>query len=720
MREKNKFYIKFIFILICILLIGGLYIQILINQRKMEIENYLYEISKKEANIIHNKIENDINVLKIIQKTFNDGNNENEIINKYKTNFEEIKIEINNEKKYLINNLNINIEKINIENNEYYNKALNGEENISKEIEINNNYYYLYNIPIYNNNKIIGVISGINNSKEIKNILNTNIFNGEGYSHIISNNGQILVNADHKNSDANTNNIFDIKFKNIKEKNNTKNNLLNNKSGNTKIISNENKTLVYVPIEKNNFFIASFIPERIINFEFNKIIFLTILLIISILIIILLFIFNIKKYKEKNKKIIYELAYKDELTGGYNKNKFYIEAINKIKNNKNNYSILILNIKNFKNINYLFGRNKGDKILINIFKTIEKIINKKELIGRERDDIFYLLLENEKLNLKIEQIINEIKENCKKELINYNINLNIGIYKIKKNEINKIEEIKNILDKIKYLLKSEEEINYYNSKIEEKIIHKNQIEKEMENALINNEFKIYIQPRYDTMSEKIIGGEALIRWIKDGKIIMPDEFIPIFEENNFIKKIDLYVLNKICEKENEWKNKKIKISINQSQKNLYDENYINNIKKILSKNKINNKLIEIELTETVFIKNIEKIKKLENELHKLELKIAMDDFGTGYSSYKLLEQINIDVLKLDKSFFKDFSETKTKIIIKQIINMAHELNIITVAEGIETKEQVEFLKQVKCNEIQGYYFSKPIPIEEFEKLIQEN
>jgi EAL domain-containing protein (putative c-di-GMP-specific phosphodiesterase class I) len=260
-------------------------------------------------------------------------------------------------------------------------------------------------------------------------------------------------------------------------------------------------------------------------------------------------------------------------------------------------------------------------------------------------------------------------------------------------------------------------INKYKNNIYNKIKQKNKFIKEIENAFKNNEFKIYIQPRYNTQTEEIVGGELLVRWYKNNKIIYPNKFINKMEKYNLIKKLDLYVLNEICKKMEEWQNNKIKISINQSQKNLLNKNYIYEIRKIINKYNFNKSLLEIELTENIFIENKEVVKKLEKELHNINVQMAIDDFGTGYSSYNLLSEIKIDVLKLDKKLFNNLENERTKIIINAIIKMTKELKIESVAEGIEKKEQLEYLKKIKCDEIQGYYFSKPIPLEEFEKKI---
>lgn len=245
------------------------------------------------------------------------------------------------------------------------------------------------------------------------------------------------------------------------------------------------------------------------------------------------------------------------------------------------------------------------------------------------------------------------------------------------------------------------------------------LEKDFENGIKNNEFKIFIQPKFDIKREKIAGAEALIRRVKNGELIMPNSFIPSYEKSGIIEKLNIFVFESICEKLKEWKEKGyrlIPIAINESIKGLYDKNHVNELEQIVKKYEINPNLIEIELTENVVVENVEMAKKAEKNVRKLGFLVSMDDFGVGYSSFYMLKNINIDILKIDKSFSDEVMEDRRgKIILESIIDMAKKLEIKTVAEGIETKEQVEYLKKIGCNMVQGYYFEKPISIEEFEE-----
>ena len=246
-----------------------------------------------------------------------------------------------------------------------------------------------------------------------------------------------------------------------------------------------------------------------------------------------------------------------------------------------------------------------------------------------------------------------------------------------------------------------------------------ELERDFEKGLQNNEFKIFLQPKFDVKTEKVVGAEALIRREIDRKLIMPNLFVPEYEKTNLITKLDMFVFESICKQINEWEQegyKIIPISVNQSRKVLYNKNHINELEEVVKKYKVNPNLIEIELTETAAVSSIEDAKKAAQEVKRIGFIVSMDDFGVGYSSFYMLKNIHIEVIKIDKSFSEEVMEDKRgKIILESIIDMAKKLEIKTVAEGIETKEQVEYLKEIGCDMIQGYYFEKPIQIKEFEE-----
>ena len=270
------------------------------------------------------------------------------------------------------------------------------------------------------------------------------------------------------------------------------------------------------------------------------------------------------------------------------------------------------------------------------------------------------------------------------------------------------------------------EIMFYTNEMHDKVMYSKQIKAYLDTALENEEFFIYLQPKINVETNTLEGAEALVRWnFKTKEILSPAKFIPYFETDDSISKIDSFVLKTVCKKLQEWKKQNLAlypISVNLSRKQIEKVNIVDHLREIVDSYEVDHSLIDFELTESATIDNTETIQDILEKLKALGFKISMDDFGTGYSSFSLLKDIPFDTLKIDKSFIDNIASTSTEqaqvckdnIIIKHIISMSNELGYKCIAEGAETESQVERLKQMGCKVIQGFYFSKPIPLEEFE------
>ncbi len=242
---------------------------------------------------------------------------------------------------------------------------------------------------------------------------------------------------------------------------------------------------------------------------------------------------------------------------------------------------------------------------------------------------------------------------------------------------------------------------------------------DFEKALEKHEFKVFLQPKFDTKTERIVGCEALVRRIHEGKIFMPDSFIPLYEEKGLITKLDYFVFESVCQILQNWKlkNTLLPISVNESFLNLSNEYHAGELMELVKYYDISPRFIEIEVTESAVIKDIEIAKKAHSRIHELGFMTSMDDFGVAYSSFSMLKLIPIDVLKIDKSFLDDLlKHRRYQIILESIVDMAHKLRIKTVIEGVESKQEVEYLKEIGVDILQGYYFSKPLSVSEFEQI----
>lgn len=246
---------------------------------------------------------------------------------------------------------------------------------------------------------------------------------------------------------------------------------------------------------------------------------------------------------------------------------------------------------------------------------------------------------------------------------------------------------------------------------------KQQVEDQLEKALINNEFKIYLQAQYDLKDETVASAEALVRWEKDGNLIYPNDFISILEEKGLITKLDLYVFEQVCKTLRKWMDEgisPIEIAVNFSRRHLDNPDFIRRLCKLADQYEIPHRFLVVELTETAIAENEDAMQQLVEELHKNGFLVAMDDFGTGYSSLSMLKNLPVDILKIDRSFFYDIRyRNRVRILITNIMNLAEQLEMITVAEGVEEKRHIDFLRQAGCDKVQGYYFARPVPAELF-------
>ena len=244
------------------------------------------------------------------------------------------------------------------------------------------------------------------------------------------------------------------------------------------------------------------------------------------------------------------------------------------------------------------------------------------------------------------------------------------------------------------------------------------LKKDFEKALKEREFEVFLQPKFDSRSEKLVGAEALVRRVVGGKILSPDNFIPLYEKTGLIERLDFYVLEEVCKILQKWQQRGtfFHISVNESARHLSNEQHGQDLIELLDKYDISPQFIELEVTESAVIQNIEIAQKAHNRIHELGFITAMDDFGVAYSSFAMLKSIPIDVLKIDKSFLDGLlKHRRFQIILESIVDMAHKLKMLTVMEGVEVKQEVEYLREIGIDIFQGYYFSKPLSIEEFEK-----
>lgn len=424
---------------------------------------------------------------------------------------------------------------------------------------------------------------------------------------------------------------------------------------------------------------------------------------------------------------ITEFSEKDVLTGGYNRRGF-IRITERLLNevpDRTKYAVLFFNVKNFKAVNELFGVESDDVVLQNIFRTLTHSKLSPVITARVESDHFVCLVENK--NLDFEELTSVCDNKFVKDGKCMNLIIRCGIFYVEEKPM----KISGMIDRAKLAKRyiTDEYVQpymVYDHSMQVSYIDKAKLAGELQEGIAKEQFKVYYQPVIDTKTGKIASAEALIRWIHPDKgFISPALFIPALEENGHISELDFYVLKKVWQFINDrCENNKfvVPISVNLSWMDFYDEIMMEKILKEMDRFRENGRehMARFEITETSYAAIRENRSGILESLRIKNAKILLDDFGSGFSSFGMLQDYDFDILKIDMSFIRKIGENpKTKSIVHSIIGMAHEIGIKTVAEGVETEEQVSFLRQSGCDYIQGYYYSKPLPEEEFVEFLEK-
>ena len=432
--------------------------------------------------------------------------------------------------------------------------------------------------------------------------------------------------------------------------------------------------------------------------------------------------------KKKNEEIQYH-AYYDFLTGLPNLRLFNKTALELASlSDKKTMAFLFLDLDRFKFINDLLGHSAGDDILRAVTNRISSLLKEDEMMSRIGGDEFILLLPNassEAANDMAKTILKELESPFLYEGNELFITSSVGI-SMYPTDGDSIEDVIKNADIAMYRAKEQGRNNhqFYTSDMNDWIHRRAILEKGMRQALEHNEFALFYQPKVDINTGRVTGSEALIRWRHPQLgVISPEEFIPLAEETGLIVSIGEWVLRTACKQNRKWQGlglPKMGVSINLSPRQFQQANLVEMVSKVLNETGLEPEYLELEITETIAMYNesyvIAKLRALKN----LGVKIAIDDFGTGYSSLSYLKKFPFHTLKIDKSFIRDIEDdSDDNKIITTIIAMAHNLKVNVIAEGVETAEQLQFLQQQKCNEVQGYLFSKPLSVEEFHKTFGE-
>lgn len=617
----------------------------------------------------------------------------------------------------------------------YYEKALAGESNVSESIvsRLDARKINVYAVPLYHKGMHKGVMTATRETTLFSDIMSTSVFGGAGFSYIIQKDGapiafgkQIVQTSKFDNyfQDLRRNDVSEIEITAMQA---------NMESGKADIIEYRRESVAkvgaYTEVGINNWYLFTVVPRDVIAENSDRLLGRIILSVVSSGVLLGGLLLAIITQAQRSNQRLAQMAFSDPLTGGNNLNKFKILASQRIARSRDGLYMLQIDIDKFKLIKDMYGYEEGDRILLDVDRMVAEILATENIHGRSGADNFFCLMcekSDEDLVRREERFREGFRQMLEAEGRGYAVNFTSGIYKIAAEHSDVV--IDKIIDRTTMAHRSakQQEHEYkrafYSDSVRAQAIWVKNVEDSMHKALADGEFIVYLQPKYSLKTGEMEGAEALIRWQRDGQILSPSEFIPIFERNGFIVKIDLYVLNEVCLRQRCWLDRglvTLPISVNQSKPLVYDKNYVEKIYAMVCQYKLPPSLIELEFLENLIHHNIEQLENVTKRLRSLGFLVCIDDFGSGYSSLNMIKDVCADVLKIDREFLSSAENNeRSEVVLCNIIKMAKGLHMSVITEGVETQAQAELLRRLSCDTAQGYFYARPMPTAVYEKKLR--
>ena len=620
---------------------------------------------------------------------------------------------------------------------EFYQVGLKGESFITESLpetigDYTEDMINILSVPVYDNKgEIKGVLFATYLTEKFHEVIFSDSFQGEGYTYIVAGDGDVIssygdgMQKEYDNIFIYTGDAAQYDDA-IQEK---VENDMREKISRVGIGVNEDNDkyfYCYKPLEIEsadmNWYIFSIEPKSVLDERMHPIMrdiqFLTVILICILVMANIVFLF----YNVRRRQELFRLAYKDSIAGGDNFSNFKEKA--KKYENTEGY-VIALDISEFKLVNNVCGNASGDEVLKVIWDVILANCNDNEQAARVNADrfvIFWIESSKKTVTYRIEKLINEI-EGISEQLSVPRLYPVIGIRAVEK--LDDADKRYGEALRAKSLIKNRRDRHYafYDEIDYDTIVENKKLENGFEKALADKKFEVWYQPKFNSHTGKIVGSEALIRWrADDGSLISPGRFIPLFEKNGNIIRLDEYVFREVCRQQKEWQKEGIQIlpvSVNISRFSLYYSNVVEKYERIINYYDVDHKYVQIEITESAIIENTV-IVELIQKFHDAGFDILLDDFGSGYSSLASLNQMPFDTIKLDKSLVDYVGNENGEKLLKFIVQLVQSLGMKITAEGVEYKEQLDFLENLNCDDIQGFYFSKPLMLADFSAKLTEN
>ncbi len=590
---------------------------------------------------------------------------------------------------------------------------------------------FVCSVPVYQGENLIGVLAASSHVDIFEQILEDQTVSGKtGSVYLIGSEGNFLVHFPDNITENNIISIFDVSSFDQSNKAQMKTTLANGESAFSSFRYQGRSRYYYMtPIGVNGWYLfyTNAPSDLMIQQNVNM---LTFAFTSIILLVLIFLIYSLKLIQNSNRNLNYAATH-DSLTGAANFS-FFERRLMELLPEKKACCIAALNIHQFKFINEIFGSQYGDALLCAIKSILDTSLGDGEFFCRYNADAFYLFLNGgsrSEVTERIQDIFDQISHWSWQNQKTYQIMMYAGVVRIDKVSEYHDQKPQSILIHLLFALDKAKSLPantvwFFDTELHEVEKLENYIQSHMQRALENGEFQLFLQPKINLSSRKLGGAEALVRWFtRDGRIIFPNHFIPMFEQNGFCIQLDIYMLELVCKKLRSWIDQGITpvpVSVNQSKLLFYEADYTRRLANLKNAYKIPDGLITLEILEGLTLKNTDIINRKIKFIQELGFQVSMDDFGSGYSSFHTLGSLQIDELKIDRSFLLELTDSTAStdriyVILQHIITLAHDLHIRTVAEGVETKDDEALIRSLGCDYGQGYLYSKPVPVEEFEE-----